>query len=77
MLTFPPGARLGEAHRGGLKRKQTRGFGHGVWLPEDLARDARALGCSARRGEEGGVVPRRRDGTQRSAQGAASLRVAP
>ena len=27
MLTFPPGARLGEAHRGGLKRKQARGFG--------------------------------------------------
>jgi hypothetical protein len=27
MLTFPPSARLGKAHRGGRKRKQSRGFG--------------------------------------------------
>jgi hypothetical protein len=66
--TFPPSARLGKAHRGGLKRKQSRGFGLGVWPPGDLRRDARRPGCDARRGKDGDAGHRRRAATLQRAK---------
>ncbi len=47
----------------------------GTRPPGELRRAARALGWGARRGEEGMASPFRRAATQRTAQGAAALRV--